>query len=108
MSLAWIAWLASQNTGHFAAGDALTTWLLLGGGLVTALPLLLYGIGARALPLGLLGVLFYVTPSLQFLIGWLLYAEPISTAHWLGFGAIWCGLVIYSAATHRNAVGQAI
>lgn len=103
ISLAWISWLAVQGTQHFAAGRASTDLLLLGGGLVTALPLLLYGIGARSLPLGLLGILFYITPSLQFLIGWLAYREPIGRQHWIGFGAIWTAILIYSVATHRQS-----
>ena len=98
ISIAWLAWQFNAGDNAFAAGDALTTGLLLGGGLVTALPLLAYGVGARSLPLGLLGILFYITPSLQFLLGWLLYDEPISTAHWIGFAAIWTGLFAFSAS----------
>ncbi len=102
ISLTWLIWQFHSGGQAFAAGDTPTNWLLVGGGLVTALPLLAYGVGARTLPLGLLGILFYITPSLQFLLGWLLYDEPISNAHWAGFSAIWVGLVLYSAAAHQS------
>lgn len=108
VSLAWLLHLAVRDLQHFGTGSLGTDALLVGGGLVTAVPLLLYGIGARGLPLSVLGLLFYITPSLQFLIGWLVYAEPISGAHWLGFGAIWLGLAVYSVATHRGLQPQGL
>ncbi len=81
--------------------------LLAFGGLVTALPLVLYAQGARSLPLSLSGLLVYVTPSLQFLIGWIYYREPISPGGWAGFICIWLALAIYSASViGRNRVAS--
>lgn len=77
-----------------------TTWtinlLLLGAGLITAVPLLLYGTAARSIPLWMVGLLQYIAPTCQFLIGVLLYKEPFSSVQLVGFGIIWLALLIFS------------
>lgn len=75
-----------------------TELLLLLGGLVTAIPLVLYAQGARSLPLSFSGLLVFITPSIQFLIGWLVYKETILLASWFGFACIWLALSLYSFA----------
>ena len=76
--------------------------LLVLGGLVTAVPLVLYAQGARNLPLSLSGLLVFLTPSIQFIIGWLYYREPIEPASWAGFSCIWMALVIYSLSVSKQ------
>jgi chloramphenicol-sensitive protein RarD len=80
-----------------------TELLLVLAGLVTAIPLVLYAQGARSLPLSFSGLLVFITPSIQFLIGWLYYKETILMASWLGFACIWFALVLYSFALARKA-----
>jgi chloramphenicol-sensitive protein RarD len=94
-ALAWVAWLAAAGNGAFAAGELSTDLLLMGAGVMTAVPLLCYVAGTRRLPLATMGVLFYLTPSLQFLLGTLVYDERLSGAQAGGFGLIWCGLLVY-------------
>ncbi|MCL6468390.1 MAG: EamA family transporter RarD, partial [Ralstonia sp.] len=66
-------------------------------GPLTALPLLLFGAGARRIPLSLLGLLQYVSPTLQLLLGVWLYNEPFAGPKVAGYVLIWAGLAVYSA-----------
>lgn len=90
----YLLWLGSA--GHF--GDVITTDLLLvASGAVTAIPLLLFAIGARRLPLVTLGFLQYIAPSLTFLLAIFYYGEAMNLSRLLAFVAIWLGLALYSA-----------
>jgi chloramphenicol-sensitive protein RarD len=70
-------------------------WLLLAGPL-TAIPLLLFAAGARRVSMATMGILQYISPSLQLLIGVILYGEPFETARAIGFCLIWAALIVYS------------
>ncbi len=65
------------------------------GGVVTAVPLIAFAYGVRRIPLSLVGVLQYVTPTLQLLLGVWFFHEPFDPARALGFVAIWLGLLLY-------------
>ena len=91
-------YLSSRNEMFYSNPFGSTELLLMLGGLVTAMPLVLYAQGARSLPLSLSGLLVFLTPSIQFLIGWLVYREPINATAWIGFFCIWTALVIYSVS----------
>jgi len=106
--LAWLVWTGQSaffppegtNEGVSHAGDAsltATRLLLAAAGPLTALPLLMFAAGARRLSLSLLGVLQYVAPTLQLLLGVLLYGEPLAGPKLAGYAAVWAGLVLYSA-----------
>jgi chloramphenicol-sensitive protein RarD len=77
-----------------------TTWqidaLLMLAGVVTALPLLLFSAGARRVPMTLLGILQYISPTIQFAIGIALYHEPFSQSQLVGFSFIWIALAIFT------------
>ncbi len=73
------------------------TLLLIAAGPVTAVPLLLFAYGARRIPLSLVGVLQYIGPSLQLLLGVLLYQEPFDGHKLTGYALIWSGLIVFSA-----------
>jgi len=91
--LAWWAW---HGQGALVQANASTLgWLLLAGPL-TAIPLLLFAAGARRIPMATLGILQYISPSLQMLLGVWLYGEPFDPARALGFYLIWLALVVYS------------
>ena len=102
LSLLAMVWLS--RIGELTYGNPLnpTELLLVLAGLVTAIPLVLYAQGARSLPLSFSGLLVFITPSIQFLIGWLIYKEPILLAGWLGFACIWFALVLYSLAVVKK------
>jgi len=92
-TLAWWAW---HGQGALVQADALTIgWLLLAGPL-TAIPLLLFAAGARRIPMATLGILQYISPSLQLLVGVWLYGEVFEPARAIGFYLIWIALVVYS------------
>ena len=94
------------NGPHWAAvfhPDVATRWLLIGAGPLTALPLLLFAAGARRIPLTTLGVLQYISPTLQFALGVWLFHEAFAPARMLGFGLIWVALLIYSVDSWRTA-----
>lgn len=63
-------------------------------GVITAVPLLLFAAGARRAPLTLIGILQFVAPILQFLIGWLVLLEPMPLERWIGFGLVWVALIV--------------
>jgi len=86
-------------TGHnsFASASVPEQWLLAAAGPVTAVPLLLFAAGARRISLTLLGLLQYLSPSLQLLLGVWLYHEPFGGARLAGFALIWGALALYSA-----------
>jgi chloramphenicol-sensitive protein RarD len=77
--------------GHHGAGQAA---LLAGAGLITAIPLLLFAGAARRLPLSTIGLIQYLTPVLQFLLGYLVDHEQMSPSRWVGFGLVWLALAI--------------
>jgi chloramphenicol-sensitive protein RarD len=93
-ALAYLLWLGSS--GNFGQTTATDT-LLIASGPVTAIPLLLFAIGARRLPLATMGFLQYVAPSLSFLVAIVYYSEPMNLARLFAFAAIWAGLALYSA-----------
>ena len=78
------------------------TLLLLSTGVVTVLPLVWFASAARLIPLSLLGILQYIAPTLQFLVGLLIFHEPFSQTRLVGFAIIWLALIIYSAEGVRH------
>jgi chloramphenicol-sensitive protein RarD len=83
--------------------------LLVFSGVVTALPLLSFNYAARCIPLSTLGFLQYIAPTLQFLVGVVLYKEQFTHARMVGFGLIWIALAIFSlegAISHQRAPGR--
>ena len=75
-----------------------TDILLILAGIVTVVPLALFTAGSKLLPMTTVGILFLITPTLQFLVGYVLYDEPVNFNQLLGFIGVWVGLVMYSYA----------
>ena len=65
-------------------------------GVLTAIPLLLFGAAAKRVPLSYIGFMQYLTPTLQFLLGLVVFQEPMPAARWLGFAMVWFALSILS------------
>jgi chloramphenicol-sensitive protein RarD len=86
----------STFASTWVSGDA-TPWLLMAAGPITAIPLLFFASGARLIPMSTLGLLQYISPSMQLLIGIWVYHEPFSTDRLIGFVIIWGALILYSA-----------
>lgn len=95
-ALAFIIYRESQ-TGLFIHGSPMTIGLLLGSGMATMLPLLCFAAAVRRLSLTVLGVMQYIAPSLQFVIGVLVFNEPMNTTRFVGFVFIWVALALFTA-----------
>jgi len=87
----------------FGGPQVHVTVLLVSVGAVTAVPLLLFGAAASRIPLSTMGLLQYVTPTLQFLIGLSVVHEAMSTGRWIGFVIVWLALAVFSADSLRAA-----
>jgi chloramphenicol-sensitive protein RarD len=96
-----LGWLLTRPVGGFAVPTP-TLLLLMAGGVLTAVPLMLFGIAARRLKLSTLGLMQYFSPSLVFLQGVFLFHEPIDGWQMFAFGCIWAGLAIYSLSLARS------
>jgi chloramphenicol-sensitive protein RarD len=83
--------------GAFLHGGFNTDLLMIGAGFITTVPLLLFASAAQRIPLTIMGVMHYITPTLQFFLGVLVYKEAFSSAQALGFGIVWTGLIIFCA-----------
>lgn len=97
-SFAWL-WLAGSTT----AGVAPRWPLVIGSGVVTAIPLLLFAAAAKRTRYSDLGLLQYLAPTLQLGLAVFLYGEPLPPARLAGFGLIWLALAVYAAAALRRA-----
>ena len=94
--------------GHFTANPPWQGVLLVSSGIVTVVPLLAFAAAARRVPLSTLGLLQYLTPTLQLLAGVLLLGEHMPAARWAGFGLVWIALVLLTADTLTAARGRRI
>lgn len=92
-----LAWWTFANHGALLRGDAALTGLLLVSGPLTALPLLFFAAAARRLPLATLGLVQYLSPTLQFLLAVWFFHEPFDSTRLIGFVGIWAALAVYSA-----------
>jgi chloramphenicol-sensitive protein RarD len=92
----YLFFLEGQGGGAFGNEGITITFLLVFAGVVTALPLLMFGYAARTIPLSLLGILQYIAPIFQFLLGIYLYQEPFTLPRLVGFGFIWLALLIFT------------
>lgn len=106
LAAGFLLWRFAHDRGALGHVDAATTAIILSSGVVTAVPLLLFAKGARGLRMITLGLLQYLAPTCQFLLGWLLYNETLGVARAGAFLLIWAGLAIYSidAAVTSRAV----
>lgn len=95
-SLAYLFIVNANGTGTFGHSTPLLDFLLVLSGPVTAIPLLLFATGARRIPLTTIGLLQYIAPTLQFLLGVLVFHEPFDQTRLIGFMIIWLALVLFS------------
>lgn len=93
-ALAYLLFLEIQGQGSWSQASLGVNLLLLAAGLVTVIPLLFFGAAVRSIPLSLLGLLQYIAPTGQFLLGVLVYHEPFNRPRLIGFSLIWLALGI--------------
>ena len=101
-AITFAAYLAATGQGNFATGNPADTLLLMGCGVVTAVPLMLYANGAKGLRLSTIGMLQYIAPTMIFLIAVFVFREPFGQARMIAFPLIWLALALYSFALWRE------
>jgi chloramphenicol-sensitive protein RarD len=102
VAVGYLIWLGASGSGHFVGHGVGHMFLLASTGVVTAVPLLCFGAAAIRVPMTTLGLLQYVTPTLQFLLGVTILDEHMSAMRWLGFGLVWVALVIFTVEATRH------
>jgi chloramphenicol-sensitive protein RarD len=98
-----LAVLHSDGAGTFGNAGAGHAALLVGSGVATAIPLLLFAAAARRIPLSTVGLLQYLTPLMQLAIGVFVYDEPMPPARLAGFAIVWVALAVFTADMLRHA-----
>lgn len=93
-ALGYLIWLGASGGAAFGVGDPRIDLLLIASGLATAVPLVLFGAAAARIPLSTVGMLQYLTPTLQLLIGVLVLGERVSAGQLVGFVLVWAALVL--------------
>ena len=99
LALIYLISLGMQGHGAFGSFGLKTDVLLAGAGAVTAVPLLLFGYGARRIQYATVGLLQYITPTFILLVAVLIYKEPFTSAHAISFGFVWSAILIYSVSS---------
>jgi len=104
VAAAYVGWLLASGGSHFGTEGGGHASLMVSLGLVTAVPLVLFGAAAIRIPMTALGLLQYLAPILQFLLGVVVLHEDMPTARWVGFALVWTALVVFTveALTHRR------
>ena len=108
---AYLIWLAHKGTGQFGHHFKLSILLILAG-LVTAIPLLMFNGSANRLKFTIIGLLQYITPTVQFLIGVLVRHEVMTSGRWVGFFIVWIALItlgydlVKSGSTSDNSFAE--
>ncbi|HUQ00466.1 MAG TPA: EamA family transporter RarD [Aeromicrobium sp.] len=110
VALAFLVWLDVTGRATFGHAGLPNALLLAGTGVVTAIPLLLFGGAATRLSLTTLGILQYLGPALQFVFGLTIFHEPMSNAAWVGFVLVWVALAIFTVdgVRHHRRVPLAV
>jgi chloramphenicol-sensitive protein RarD len=98
-----LAMAHSAGEGTFGAAGTGHALLLISSGVVTAVPLLLFAAAARRIPLSTVGLLQYLTPSMQLAIGVFVNGEPMPPARLAGFAIVWVALAVFTVDTLRHA-----
>ncbi|MBN2044193.1 MAG: EamA family transporter RarD [Anaerolineales bacterium] len=96
-ALAWLVFTQMRGDGAFLHSGPVSDLLMAGAGVVTTIPLLMFAAAAQSIPLSLVGILQYLAPTLQFLIGVLVFDEPLSAQRLVGFCIIWLALILFAA-----------
>jgi chloramphenicol-sensitive protein RarD len=96
LGLGYLIWCELHGNGAFISQGPVTVSLLIVGGPLTAIPLVLFGFGALRIPYATVGLLQYIGPTMQLLLGVFIYHEPFGGARAVGFTLIWIALAMYA------------
>ena len=87
----------TTGSGAFLHTGISSDFLMIGAGLVTTIPLLMFASATQRISLSLVGILQYISPTLQFLVGVMIYKEPFSHIQFIGYGIVWVALILFAA-----------
>lgn len=102
LACAWL-WVAEPSFVQTMSQANQETWLLMLTGIATATPLFLFGLATRTISLTTLGILQFLGPTLQFIIGWKVYHEPMTLERSISFALIWLAIALYAFACYQKA-----
>ena len=94
-AIVYLIFAETTSTAAFLHTGLTSDLLMIGAGLVTTIPLLMFASAARSIPLWVVGLLQYIAPTIQFIIGVFIYKEPFSHSQLIGFGIVWIALIIF-------------
>jgi chloramphenicol-sensitive protein RarD len=106
-ALAYLLFLDRAGTGAFLHSEPRINLLLVGAGFATTIPLLLFASAARRIPLLWIGLLQYIAPTIQFILGVTIYHEALTTQRLIGFSMVWAALIVFAVEgvlAHRASV----
>jgi chloramphenicol-sensitive protein RarD len=95
-AVTYLFYVDRTGAGAFLHSNLTTNLLLIGAGVVTTIPLLMFASAAQRLPLSMIGIMQYIAPTTQFLLGVLVYKEPFDQTHLIGFGIVWIALILFA------------
>jgi len=96
-AILYLVFAEISGAAAFSHTGATSDILMIGAGLATTIPLLMFAGAARRIPLTMIGLMQYIAPTMQFLLGIFIYKEPFSFQQLIGFGIVWCGLLVFAA-----------
>ena len=104
LALAYVAWLASTGQSNFGTHGTSHALVFTTTGIITAIPLMLFGAAAIRVSMVSLGLLQYLAPTIQFALGLLVFHEEMPPSRWIGFGLVWVALAMFTveALNHRR------
>jgi chloramphenicol-sensitive protein RarD len=102
VALGYIVFLMVTGASTFGSHGAGHVVFMVGTGAITVLPLLCFGAAATRVPLSTLGLMQYLTPTVQFILGLVVFGEPMPALRWVGFALIWLSLAIFTVDSLRN------
>lgn len=106
VALGYLVWLWAQGSASFGSDGVVHSALLVSTGLVTAVPLICFGAAAIRVSMTTIGLLQYLAPTLQFVLGLVVFHEGLSTEKWVGFALVWLALALFTTEALRGRRAQ--
>jgi chloramphenicol-sensitive protein RarD len=106
VALGYLVWLSAQGSASFGSDGLVHSALLVSTGLVTAVPLICFGAAAIRVSMTTIGLLQYLAPTIQFVLGLVVFHEDLSTVKWIGFVLVWIALALFTTEALRGHRAQ--